>query len=252
MQNALLSKVLLLAICALVGGCQVIGTPNLSRAGKVQEQLLANAKAQVETQQGRGHLLAGRNGLAIDAFNRALVFGEAPAPALNGLGVAYARLGRSDLAFRFFQQAVKADPASALFAKNLATLTNSGNFTLAALRSAPGKAAPQANPFATSPVIGKLHRGDNRQVMLVTRPAGTPASACAVTFKGMSKMACGTPNLPVIAVRNKPQAAETMNAVEPAGSDLPRAGSRKVVTISAIDPVPTRTGFGPIGRSLRQ
>lgn len=251
MQKALLSKIMLLGGCALLGGCQVLGTPSLGRTNKVHEQHLADARAQVETQQGRAYLASGSNGLAIDAFNRALVFGEAPAPALNGLGVAYARLGRADLALRFFKQAVKTDPESPLFAKNLATLTNSADFTLAALRSPPSKSTIAAKPAQPSMKTGKLVRADSRQVTLVTRPASPAASTCAVTFKGMNSSAC-TPALPVVAARNKPPSPTAVAATEAAVSGQSGLGSRKVITIGAIDPLAARSASWPIERSLRQ
>ncbi len=88
MPSTILGKALLAGCALILGGCQVAGTPGLSRTGTAAEQ----RPARTETEQGREHLSAQRNGLAIEAFNRALVFGEEPAPALNGLGVAYARL----------------------------------------------------------------------------------------------------------------------------------------------------------------
>lgn len=216
-------KALLLGCCAALAGCQVAGAPGLSRTGGAVTQRLA----QSETEQGRAHLRAQRNGLAIEAFNRALVFGEAPAPALNGLGVAYARLGRADLAYRFFSLAASADPASAVYAGNLARLTSSPGFTLAALRTvSPSKPAYAVQaPDPGQP--GKLFRDGERQFSLITAPRKPAAIACAVSFKGARPEACNPAAVPVVGARNKANA-------RPAGPGLaerPVAPStRKVVS----------------------
>lgn len=228
-----LSKVLLLGCAVALGGCQSAGKHPLSSAGQHQDQRLAAAAASApETDLGRAHLAAQRNGLAIEAFNRALVFGEAPAPALNGLGVAYARMGRVDLAYRFFSQAASTDPDSAIYARNLATLTNSPAFTLAATRPVAAKRLAQPKTAAAPREPGKLYREGNRQVTLITRPAKDMAANCAVSFKGAKQANCSAPARPQVAARNKavtaaPAAApEPMTATEPA-----KRGARKVVAI---------------------
>jgi Flp pilus assembly protein TadD len=82
------------------------------------------------TQLGRRELDAGRTGLALEAFNRALDTGEDAAAALNGIGVVYARLGRYDVAHRMFAQAAEREPDNAKYAANLAKLTASPAFAL--------------------------------------------------------------------------------------------------------------------------
>lgn len=82
------------------------------------------------TQLGRRELDAGRTGLALEAFNRALDSGEERAAALNGIGVVYARLGRYEVAQRMFAEAAERDPDNAKYAANLARLTSSPAFAL--------------------------------------------------------------------------------------------------------------------------
>ena len=59
--------------------------------------------------QGKAQLAAGRYGLAVAAFRRAL--GDQPnsVPLLNALAIAYAQLGRDDLALRYFERALEQD-----------------------------------------------------------------------------------------------------------------------------------------------
>jgi tetratricopeptide (TPR) repeat protein len=125
---------------------------------------------------GRQHLDAGRTGLAIEAFQTALVTGEAPAPAFNGLGVAFARLGRVDLAERYFQRATAIAPQDERYALNLARLTRSPAFALRrsgdvvaeverAVAAAPPVAVPAQTMVAAEPV-GVIRRVGKGQVFI--------------------------------------------------------------------------------------
>ena len=71
-------------------------------------------------QDGRRHLAAFRLAAAIEAFRQASYHPDFAGEAYNGLGVAYDRLGRYDLAERFFRQAVTAAPEDPRFARNAA------------------------------------------------------------------------------------------------------------------------------------
>lgn len=71
------------------------------------------------TAMGRSHLAEGQTALAIESFRQALTSGEPIAPAVNGLGVAYVRLGRFDLAKRYFQQALAIDSTDTRYSDNL-------------------------------------------------------------------------------------------------------------------------------------
>ena len=61
-------------------------------------------------QRGKGHLLAGRLGLAVAELQIALDRAEDDVDVLNGLAVAYAELGRDELAARHFQRALLLAP----------------------------------------------------------------------------------------------------------------------------------------------
>jgi hypothetical protein len=135
---------------------------------------------------GRRQLADGQTGLAIESFQRALADGEHVAAALNGLGVAYARLGRFDLAQRFFQEAMAADPADARYADNLARLMRSPALALrrdadvaaTALQSAP---APAAQPKVE---LGRLQRVSRGEVHITAAPIQAAPTAYARTDQG--------------------------------------------------------------------
>ena len=120
------SKLLLTTLgCYLVSGCSIFEPKRLAHSASAIEQAkFASAieevrKSSVVTDAGRALLDAGQPGFAIDTFRKALAKGEAPGPALNGLGVAYARIGRRDLAIRYFKQAIVFDPVDTRYAMNL-------------------------------------------------------------------------------------------------------------------------------------
>lgn len=71
---------------------------------------------------GREELAAGRTGAAIEQFQIALAAGENVGAAANGLGVAYARLGQYEKAYRFFTEAIAVEPGNASYHTNLSRL----------------------------------------------------------------------------------------------------------------------------------
>lgn len=118
---------ILAAACLTLPGCSALfGTNKLASQSASQPNQAATATA--FTAAGRDALDKGNTGIAIDAFRRAVTSGEAPAPAFNGLGVAYARLGRFDLAQRYFERAAQIDPADGRYQTNLARLMRSTLF----------------------------------------------------------------------------------------------------------------------------
>jgi len=58
---------------------------------------------------GRRHLAAGRHGLAIERFGQALGTDRRSVDAMNGLAIAYTRLGRFDIAQAYFERALRID-----------------------------------------------------------------------------------------------------------------------------------------------
>jgi tetratricopeptide (TPR) repeat protein len=81
--------------------------------------LLNTRGAEAALAEGRAFLATNNAVQAISAFRQALSADQSSVAALNGLGVAYDRLGRSDLARRHFEQALSLDPEAADIAYNL-------------------------------------------------------------------------------------------------------------------------------------
>ena len=124
------------------------------------------------TDQGRAALDASLPGSAIEKFQSALAKGEMVGPALNGMAVAYARLGRFDLARRFFNEAVAVDPLNEKYLTNLAMLEQSQTFRI---RQADDERAPEKQDSAASvqtastlPRPGGLQRVSKLEVRILT------------------------------------------------------------------------------------
>jgi tetratricopeptide (TPR) repeat protein len=119
----------------LLGGCQsIFGSHAKLEVRPIGAEQTA-ATAAIALEEGRQHLLRGEVASAIAAFRNAALDPATAAPAHNGLGVAYATLGRGDLAERYFQQAVAGDPSLAKYAANLARLYRSREAQLAKART---------------------------------------------------------------------------------------------------------------------
>jgi hypothetical protein len=69
-------------------------------------------------EQGKRQLQAGHAALAIDAFRRASRVQPDSIDALNGLAVAYDRIGRYDLSRRYYEAALGREPTSAMLLHN--------------------------------------------------------------------------------------------------------------------------------------
>lgn len=111
----------LLMSTVLVTGCAGLATNNdslrtiLERSGQSQPRLSAY-------DQGKRHLQFGQAGLAIQAFEEALKANPNSVSVLNGLAIAYDRLGRGDVSQRYLDRALTLDPNSAVTLNNLAYL----------------------------------------------------------------------------------------------------------------------------------
>ncbi|MFM5885207.1 MAG: tetratricopeptide repeat protein [Novosphingobium sp.] len=203
----------LLAAAALtLPGCSALfGTNKLaSQTASPSEHAAQAAPAAVAafTDAGRAALDKGSTGLAIEAFRRAVTSGEAPAPAFNGLGVAYARVGRFDLAQRYFERAAQIDPANGRYQANLARLMRSPLFarrheadeTRALMAQAEQQQAAARTRQAAAP--GQLQRLGANQFFIQT-------AAPAAASKGPVRTA-------MVIARNKTAPAVKVQSVEAA------------------------------------
>lgn len=251
MRNTLILRASALALLVSLGGCQFLGQLNIARSGSQEDRQAAKAQRAMPSSlaEGREHLRANRNGLAIDAFNLALVRGEDPAAAFNGLGVAYARVGRNDLAYRFFKKANTSDPDNPVYASNLIRLVDSPAFALNQIDRAP--AAPPAKvterPVAASAaaaaprVPGKLYREGRGQISLTTRPDPMTTAPggrnAAMTQVAARPAVVRAPTVPTVATEE----STTAKAAEPAAA-APANGKRKVIEFAPNAPADTKSG----------
>ncbi len=270
MLNRNFRKSLVLVSILGLGGCKVLDslhlTGNSHRAQPAQAVLVTGPYGPA-TQAGRDNLRANQTGLAIEAFNRALASGEEPAAAYNGLGVGYARLGRPDLAYRFFSKAAASDPGNLAYARNLTNLVDSPAFTLNVMtRAAPIAAAAAERTVAATTaaraavpaqVPGKLFRDSNRQFSLITAVPGEQAGSaamrsatldqCKPRSKARPQQHCGLIPLPQVQSRSArtgrvalmaPVAAQAQPAVDllvdksPSDPEAQPAGKAKTFELS--------------------
>jgi hypothetical protein len=158
-------RLLMVAPVALsLSGCGVMKKLGIIHGPRTAESSVQAASADALTQIGRSQLDENDPGLAAKSFEQALTAGERPAPAFNGLGVAYARMGRADLAARYFSLAAQADPENQRYRANLATLHQSSQ--MARLR-APGPQGSRVAQVSTgTPFSGPVGNEDGRIVRL--------------------------------------------------------------------------------------
>lgn len=244
-----------LTICGAfaLSGCQLFDNSHLQASShRHQDSRASNPAAQsLAIDEGRRHLRGNRYGMAIDAFNRGLAQGEDPAAAYNGLGVAYARIGRSDLAHRFFKKAVMSDPANPIYSRNLATLIVSPEYQLAmtaraARQTANAAVANQGAPRAAAARSEgvQLLRESNRQFSLVTvLPQAAPARA----HPGTALALCDTKSQAVSCQSSA--LAKTASRNRASGKAAPAsAGSPLAAGLTPLTGAPDEVAQAPAGK----
>lgn len=194
MRHIHMRAVVMIALSMPLGACNsFLGIHFARHAPKTVPAAAASpavelAATDAETTAGRQQLADGQIGLALESFQRALAKGEPPAPAINGLGVAYARLGRYDLARRYFEEAAASDPADPRYSDNLTRLMRSPTFAMrhesdiaAVAVKADQIAAIAANPAGSpnpQPAVGQLQRVSRGEVRIATiAPQSAPVGS---------------------------------------------------------------------------
>lgn len=109
-------RAFILVFCALLGAC----AGNLPEMRPSSSGFAAGGSVLHPFEEAKRDLAAGRNGLAVRRFGEELGRQPRSLDALNGIAVAYARLGRHDVAQAYFERALELDPRDA------ATLNNYG------------------------------------------------------------------------------------------------------------------------------
>ena len=127
MANARLNIVLLIGGSLLISGCQVFQgkTARLEAGIRIPQQADPRDYASQQFALGRSGIETRNYASAITAFRNSALEPEFAAASFNGIAIAYAGIGRNDLAERYFREAVAADPGSERYRNNLATLERS-------------------------------------------------------------------------------------------------------------------------------
>jgi hypothetical protein len=111
----------------MLGGCQVFHSAFAARPARVETASVDLSSYFAERlDAGRRHLQANRPAQAVIAFRQASYDVATAGSAYNGMAIAYAQMGRDDLARRYFTAAMQADPGDERFARNLARLDQVG------------------------------------------------------------------------------------------------------------------------------
>jgi tetratricopeptide (TPR) repeat protein len=123
---------------------------------------------------GRRYLSDQKFGLAISAFRAAIQADSRSAAAENGLAVAYASLGRFDLAQRHFELATLYEPGNESYRRNYARLTDTGQPGFAAVTD---QAAGTNSTNDSVSVAIDTHDGPATVATSTTQPVQAPQSA---------------------------------------------------------------------------
>jgi hypothetical protein len=108
-------------VTVMLGGCAA--HQNIAPEYRLSSSSMAAQPGASMLQRGKAQLDAGLDALAIESFRTEIRLNPDSADAYNGLAVAYGRIGRNDLAQRYFETALAKDPANAKVQTNLARLT---------------------------------------------------------------------------------------------------------------------------------
>lgn len=228
------STMIRIATCVTVAmslsGCQGVWNA-LGFGGPKDEIRRADASQPLfgaeELEQGRLALKAGYNARAIQQFRLAAMDEKSAPEAFNGLGVAYARLGRADLAERYFKMAVSLDSSNPKFAANLDHFYNSalGNSSRAlAMREREAQAvlASAADAAADQGLLAKVEPATSERRGAVTLERApvriTRTSGHEVRIATQQNVAVTRGTVPAMGSRSNPVSAPDESTVAASSS----------------------------------
>jgi len=199
----------MLAATAALSGCASIFGHGFAERAAPTEAAPAQPAGNVELAAGRQDMDAGMTAEAIDHFRAAQMDPDVLPAASNGLGVAYARLGRFDLADRYFRMALALDPANQRYAANILRLQN--DYALAQAREADKAELAQVQapaPPAELAVAGRpgalerISRGEVhiRTAAVEAAPTAVVASLDPPAAPAVDKAAIGSPTAKASAI----------------------------------------------------
>lgn len=184
--------------CALAG-CVSLAVSGCAtqNAGAPEYRLSSSSAVQAEgasmLQRGRAQLDAGLDALAIESFRAEIRENPESADAYNGLAVAYGRIGRDDLAQRYFETALAKDPSNERAHANLARLTGEAASTpqfAIADRVEPQVFEPIAvtaidGDVAVGQLLGKLEIPATAMAEMTVVEASMPSPAKSLATRGV-------------------------------------------------------------------
>jgi Flp pilus assembly protein TadD len=159
--------------CIMLAGCQQMGSMFAARPASAERASVDMSSYFAERlEAGRRELMQHRPSRAVVAFRQASYDPASAAEAYNGMAVAYAQIGREDLARGYFMAALQADPSDERYVRNLARLDrgHAADSQAQALAAAPAPAAAPLSAPARAEQPSALVRVSNREVTLA-RPA---------------------------------------------------------------------------------
>ena len=206
------STVLLGAVCCgLLGGCaSVPDTSPIASLLKSGDQGWAKFD---DYERGKHYLAAGDYGLAVSAFTLALQADRNSVSALNGLAIAYSRIGRDDVSENLFRQALQLDQHSALTLNNVSTFyLSKGDTAMARVYAAQASAAVASAQDAPQVLVAAI--AANTQ--LSAPPPAAPEQPVVVASSGpLKRVSTGVWQLHVDAPKAMPVKAAKVSAAVP-------------------------------------
>jgi len=199
----------------------------------------ATSISEATLQEGREQLRQGRISAAIASFSMAMAAPEARAEAINGLAVAYAKLGRDDVADRYFREAAALDPNNPKFAANLLRLQDNVRMASAERPSMPTPAQAeemavsraQQGPSAQNRDLIRVSRAEVR-VALSSQPKAAPLMVVAARTAELTARTSTSGREPPksLATRGESKPAGAVAIVsEPTSVARPQSKSKTIV-----------------------
>ncbi|MFM5948352.1 MAG: tetratricopeptide repeat protein [Novosphingobium sp.] len=254
-----LRVVLLIGSSLLMGGCQMLQSRNarLEAGIRIPSQAEPREYASQQFELGRSGIETRNYASAIAAFRNSAMEPEFAAASFNGLAIAYAGIGRNDLAERYFRQAIAADPGSDRYRSNLAKLEKSrldAEYARADLiRSQPLEAnqpqvrvIPAAGSRAALSVVsprGRLIAGNGRAVEVGRSQPGSTINAGAARLpaqtgqKRSGTLAIEGPRVPA---QVRPVRADAATSPTPGPLQPSRQIAEKQVAMAPARPTTVR------------
>lgn len=222
------------AMIAMLGACKAgpfgLWGGKVSSADRPLTEM-GQPAAMLTLAEGKAQLRDGNLSAAVASFQIARMDAHTAAEANNGLGVAYAKLGRMDLADRYFRVAILLDPADQRFASNLLRLQRD---TMLASRRA--DEVSEVLRVAQAPVPQPVAQLETGRVVRVSRHEVRVASA-PEPEQG---------NAPQVRVvfRDAPKAAVVAAQAAPAPVPVVTVEDKKPISLDKSRTYPVRFVFG--------